>query len=373
MSSDDSVMALSNRHLLLDSTIFDLQIDGGISRYWFELATNVMRRHDEWKLTLLTNPHARNKFGKRLIEETSGRPNVRVHSHATGQIGRIFGPWLPARYKASLWHSSYYRTPIHPKLSSVCTVYDFIYEHWASPTEARLHSWIKRKAILGASQIICISKATRRELHALYPNIPDNKCHVVHLGPSQSFHSAKNHDPSNGQPPAAPYVLFVGSRNGYKNFAVAVRAARTIAGLELVVVGGGKLSQRELVFLREQLPDRHRVFETPTDETLCDLYQGATALTYLSRLEGFGFPPLEAMASGCPVIAMNASSIPEVVEDAGMLLSSEDPMVVADAIRAVIVRERRMDMIARGLKRAAMFSWDRTVDETVGIYERAIS
>ena len=361
------------RHLILDSTIFDLQIDGGISRYWFELAENLARRYVEWNLTLLVNPRTRNHFGHKLVEATRDRPNVCVHNYVTGQVGRLFGPWLPVNCREYLWHSSYYRVPIRPKLSSVCTVYDFIYERWASPTQARVHAWIKRKAIMDASQIICISEATKRELHALYPEIPDVKCHVVHLGPSLSFRAAKSDMPGNDRRPAAPpYVLFVGSRHGYKNFAVAARAAAAVAGLELVVVGGGKLSRNELGLLQESLPNRHRVSETPTDETLCDLYQGATALTYLSRLEGFGFPPLEAMASGCPVIAMNASSIPEVVGDAGMLLSSEDPMVVADAIRAVMVRERRMDIVARGLKRAAMFSWDRTVDETVAIYERAI-
>jgi mannosyltransferase len=361
------------RHLILDSAIFDLQIDGGISRYWFELISNLARRHDEWNLTLFADPHTRNKFGRRLIEETSEKPNVRVHAYAPRQIGRIFGPWLSNDYKGFLWQSSYYRVPIHPRISSVCTVYDFIYERYASPVQARLHAWIKRRAILAASQIICISDATKRELRGLYPEVSDKKCHVIHLGPSAAFHAAKSAVGQTGRRPNAPYVLFVGGRGGYKNFTVVVRATEAVAGQELVIVGGGKLSRSESELLRERLPNRHRIFEIPTDEMLCDLYQGATGLVYLSRFEGFGLPPLEAMASGCPVIAMDTSSIPEVVGDAGILLSSEDPAAVAEAIRAVTVHERRMRIIAKGLKRAAMFSWDRAVDETVGIYERAIS
>src|SRR5882672_12645737 len=141
------------RHLILDSTIFDLQVDGGISRYWFELVANLARRHDEWNLVLFADPHTRNKLGQKLIEESKDKRNVRVHSYVARQIGRLFGPWLSDDYKGFLWHSSYYRVPTHPKVSSVCTVYDFIYERYASPTQARLHAWIKRKAILRASQI----------------------------------------------------------------------------------------------------------------------------------------------------------------------------------------------------------------------------
>jgi mannosyltransferase len=360
------------RRLTLDSTIFDLQIDGGISRYWFELIANLARRYDEWNLTLLMDPHTRNKFGRRLLEVTKDKQNVRVHGYTHSQFGRLFGPWLPGEFREALWHSSYYRVPTRPKVSSVCTVYDFIYERFASLTQARLHAWIKRKAILRASQIICISEATKRDLYEHYPNISDKNCHVVHLGPSPAFHAPTDGPPRIGQEPAAPYVLFVGGRAGYKNFPLAVRAIEAVAGLALFVVGGGKLSKTELDLLRERLPNRHRIFEMPTDEVLCELYQGATALAYLSRLEGFGFPPLEAMASGCPVIAMDASSIPEVVGDAALLLSSEDPVAVADAIRALAVHERRMNVIDRGLKRAALFSWDRAVDETVAIYELAI-
>jgi mannosyltransferase len=361
------------RNLILDSTIFDLQIDGGISRYWFELIANMARRHDEWNLTLFADPHTRNKFGQKLIEVTKDKRNVGVHSYAASQIGRLVGPWLSKDYRDFLWHSSYYRVPTRPRVSSVCTVYDFIYERTASRTHARLHAWIKRKAILGATQIICISGATKRDLCARYPEIPDNRCHVIHLGPSAAFHAAKGGIARTDRQAPVPYVLFVGARAGYKNFSLAVRATEAVLGHELVVVGGGKLSKSELDLLRERLPNRYRIFDTPTDEILCDLYRGATALAYLSRFEGFGFPPLEAMASGCPVIGMNASSIPEVVGDAGILLSSEDPMAVADAIRAVAVQDRRVGLIDKGLKRAAMFSWDRTADETVGIYERAIA
>jgi len=365
-------MSSSNKHLLLDSTIFDLQPDGGISRYWFELASNLARRHQDWNITLLADRLTPNKFGRKLLHVTQGAPNVRVHHYTPRQIGRLYGPRLTDEYKHYVWHSSYYRVPTRPNLTAVCTVYDFIYERYASGLQARLHTWKKRKAIFGAAEIVCISEATKRELCALYPDIPAGKCHVTLLGPSASFFPAA----ARGQavaPQTSPYVLFVGSRGAYKNFRLAVLALEAVPDHELYIVGGGRLSKAETDMLSSRLPNRYRVFEVPSDEVLRDLYQGAVALAYLSRCEGFGFPPLEAMACGCPVIAMNASSIPEVVGDAAILLSGEDALAVSAAIRAVAEPERRRALIDKGIERAALFSWDKTVDETVAVYERALS
>jgi mannosyltransferase len=360
------------RRLFLDSTIFDLQPDGGISRYWYELVSNIAVRHPDWNLTLFADPHTKNKFGRRLIEITNGRNNVRIHEYVPSQAGRYFGPRLRDDYQGFVWHSSYYRVPRRLRIPEVCTVQDFIYERYFSGTMAWLHMHKKRRAILGARQIICPSEATKRELLSLYPHIDESRCHVIYHGLSKPFGltAAEQRESQTAQP--QPYALFVGSRAEYKNFRLAVLSVELIPDLQLFVIGGKKISGDEIALLNSHLPGRFKIFEAPADETLRDLYRSAAALAYPSRCEGFGFPPLEAMACGCPVVAMGASSIPEVVGDAGMLLSSENPMTVAEALRAVRVPEHRRALVARGLQRAGRFSWDRTADETVAAYERAI-
>lgn len=363
--------ANSQKNLLLDSTIFDLQPDGGISRYWYELVSNLALRHGEWAITLFTDPNTTNKFGRKLIAVTSNKDHVRIQEYAPRQLGRFFGPRLTDRYARSLWHSSYYRVPLHSHIASVCTVHDFIYETYFTGTSAWLLGLKKRRAILRASEIICVSENTKRDLLERYPKIDSARCHVIYHGRSHSFAPRKDCPP--GAISGAPYVLFVGSRVGYKNFGLVVRAVETVTGHELVIAGGGKLSPPEISMLHQRLPGRYRIFETPSDESLCELYQGATALAYLSQYEGFGFPPLEAMACGCPVIAMHTSSIPEVVDDAGILLSSERLDDVRDAIKIAGIHERRMAMIEKGLKRAGLFSWDRAVDRTIEVYERALT
>lgn len=321
----------------------------------------------------MIDPLTTSKLGRKLLDVTKDAPNVRVHAYAHGQIGRLFGPRLSDEYRNYLWHSSYYRMPARPAMTAVCTVYDFIYEQYTPGLQARLHAWKKRKSIFGSAEIMCISGATKRELHGLYPEIPDARCHVTLLGASAAFFPAATRREPATAPQQPPYVLFVGSRAVYKNFRLAVLALEAVPGHELFIVGGGKLTKAELALLSERLPNRYRIFEVPPDEVLRDLYRGAVALAYLSRCEGFGFPPLEAMACGCPVIAMNASSIPEVVGDAGILLSGEDALAVSDAIGAAAVHERRMTLIDRGIKRAALFTWDKTIDQTVAVYERAVS
>jgi mannosyltransferase len=368
--NDNEPGAALERRLLLDSTIFDLQPDGGISRYWYELVSNLAARYADWDITLYADPNTRNQVGRKLIDATKDRPKVRLHSYSPTQLGRFFGPRLRGDHPRSVWHSSYYRVPTGRAIASVCTVHDFTYERYFSGAFAWMHNLKKRRAILQAKQLICVSEATRRDLLGRFPQIDVSRCHVIHHGLSGPFTSklAPRLRPSVGP----PYVLFVGSRVSYKNFPLVVRAIEVIPDHELVIVGGGKLSQDELTMLRQHLPERHRILEAPNDETLRRLYEEATALAYPSRWEGFGLPLLEAMACGCPVIAMNMSSIPEVVGDAGLLLSTEDVGEMAEAIRATTQSECRAGMIERGLKRAAQFSWDRTVDKTVAVYEKAL-
>ena len=104
------------------------------------------------------------------------------------------------------------------------------------------------------------------------------------------------------------------------------------------------------------------------DEDLSAWYSGAACLAWPSLYEGFGFPPLEAMACGCPVVVSTAGSLPEIAGPAALLVEPRDERALADAIRTLIL-DRPSDLIERGLAHAARFSWDRTARETLCVYE----
>lgn len=110
-----------------------------------------------------------------------------------------------------------------------------------------------------------------------------------------------------------------------------------------------------------------------SDGDLPALYNAADLFVYPSLYEGFGLPPLEAMACGCPVITSNTSSLHEVVGDAGIMVDPYDVDRLADAMHKVLSNDGlREDMIKKGLERAEMFSWEKTARETLKVYEEVI-
>jgi mannosyltransferase len=165
------------------------------------------------------------------------------------------------------------------------------------------------------------------------------------------------------------YVVFVGSRVSYKNFPLLVKALRHLPDLRLFVVGGGQFSRSELTLLERLLSGRYFHQGNITIDRLKHIYSHAVCLVYPTAYEGFGIPVLEAMATGCPVIAMKSSSIPEVAGDAAVLLEGPDERDLADAILQVSRSDMRQDLIAKGIERARLFSWDATFEKTRTVYE----
>jgi glycosyltransferase involved in cell wall biosynthesis len=180
-------------------------------------------------------------------------------------------------------------------------------------------------------------------------------------------------------PDDQPYLLYVGQRNGYKNFSRTVQAyaasARLRNDFDLIAFGGPPFTPAE-VSLMEGLGLREgSVRHTRGSDTeLAEAYRHARALLFTSSYEGFGIPPLEAMACGCPVVCSGKGSVAEVVASAGEYCDPEQ----ADSMREATVRVcydsiRRDELIRVGLERAKMFSWGRCADETLAVYERLLA
>lgn len=267
---------------------------------------------------------------------------------------------VPVNHDFKVFHSSYYRLPKNSHCKVVTTVHDFTYEKFVRGPAKWIHCWQKYRAIKHSDIVICVSHNTARDLMHYCP-IEPSKIRVIHNGVSESYHMLPNAQRKTNE------VLFVGARGGYKNFELAVDALAKRPELSLSIVGGGPLSQAEQQRLDASIPGRYTWLGRLSDEELNLAYNRAYALLYPSSYEGFGIPIIEAMRAGCPVIAVNVSSIPEVAGSAAILTDVVDAELFANALLSI--PQKREALIEAGLEQAKKFSWDKCFEETLQVYK----
>lgn len=238
----------------------------------------------------------------------------------------------------------------------------------------RTSKW-KRKTLNRVEHIICISKSTKDDLVELF-GLDTKKISVVHLGVDTTFFSHPNIPAI--EETSRPFLLYVGKRNKYKNFRSLLKALASSKQLkkdfDLVAFGGGSFDFSETKLISSLGFTENRIRQiSGSDEKLIDLYQRASALVFPSLYEGFGLPPLEAMACSCPVISSNTSSMPEVIANAGEYF---DPSSIDDIKRAigdVVYSPTRIDNLKElGSERAQHFRWDKCAKETLDVYEKIL-
>ncbi|EHR6735586.1 glycosyltransferase family 4 protein [Vibrio parahaemolyticus] len=266
----------------------------------------------------------------------------------------------PTKDKSGVFHSSYYRLPEASGFKIVTTVHDFTYEKFIKGPAKWLHCWQKYRAIKRSDAVICVSENTANDLLKYCP-IDSKKIKVIYNGVSESYHPLSDFDESSKE------IIFVGARSGYKNFDVAVDVLRKLPDFSLSIVGGGKLSYEEIKKLESNIPGRYKWLGRLSDEELNVAYNRAHALLYPSSYEGFGIPVVEAMRAGCPVVAVNVSSIPEVAGSAAILTDYADANLFAEAILKVC--DMRDQLRKAGFEQANKFSWEKCFLETLQVYE----
>lgn len=356
-------------HVVYDGYIFRFQRAGGINRYFQEV---VRRLPQDWAATFIglnrESNFSLNHPGLILRYNTSVRPR-----RWSQRLQALW--WKGALIKsAALFHPTYYflngglrwrdvKKPV------VLTVHDFI--HAAHPTlldndKETLEA--QRAAIERADHIICVSEATRAELLQRFPHL-SKPVSVIHHGATFGRLS-HNVQPDHDTP---PMFLFVGARHGYKNFSFLLRAfaraTQTLPKLLLHVVGAPLTLEEQGDIERLGLAGNIQSSVFPSEDELQRLYGRSTALLYPSLHEGFGMPPLEAMACGTIPVTGNGTSLPEVMGDCGIMLDPAD----ADAWTECILSlgrglPERESMRQKGFARAARFTWENSASQHVAVY-----
>jgi glycosyltransferase involved in cell wall biosynthesis len=363
--------------IAFDHQIFGWQEYGGISRYAYELASELSKLHEQ--NVAIFSPLYVNRYLAH-VPENLRLQGVKVPAFKySGRIYRAINSLLvgPAiqRFQPDIIHETYFaKSGVSSRAAKVVlTVYDMIHERFpeyfsfASPTRRE-----KALAVTRADHIICISEHTRRDLIEIL-DVPPDKTSVVHLG--FSLTTAPQAEIKNGTV-FRPFILYVGSRAGHKNFSELLRAYADSLFLknefDMVCFGGGGFTVKENELINKLRISAAKIHQVSgNDELLGYYYRSARAFVYPSLYEGFGIPPLEAMSFGCPIACSNTSSIPEVVGGAAELFDPTDHESMKIAIESVVGNEElRKDLIDRGRIRVQSFSWERCARETLDVYRR---
>lgn len=355
---------------------------GGIGTYIREVGSRLSRRPDVRLLPF----HARS-------DRTLDEPWVRtLELHQLSRSARALYPaWdlagrpsLPADLGgADVLHAPLPAAipPPGPGQKLVVTIHDLAFRHYPRLFPTRwlaLYRLGARRAARRAHAIMVPSESTKRDLVRLEKADPE-RVHVVPLAASLPARQTDFDERLHRLKVSRPYVLFVGTLEPRKNLVRLIRAYRqavTHGRFEHSLVLAGPLGWHPEPLLREiRSPGAGRVILTgkATATELDGLYRAADLFVYPSLYEGFGLPVLEAMARGVPSIVSTASSLPEVAGEAAFGVDPTSVPGLASAIERLLTDTGEAERLAKaGLARAEEFSWDRTADETLDVYRRAL-
>jgi glycosyltransferase involved in cell wall biosynthesis len=301
--------------------------------------------------------------------------------YSIGEQFRI--PLALTRARVDLFHAPHYVVPRLVPCPYVVTIHDCIHLRFPQYLPNRLAPIYARTmmhvAARGARRVLTVSQASKQDI-IHYLKLPAEQVEVIYNAPDERITA-----PPSAEEIArardrflltAPFILYTGNIKPHKNIdrlieAFAELRRRGLGDHKLLIIGDeiSKYPNLRRLVHRFQLHQHVRFLGFVPDATLAALYRLAAVFVFPSLYEGFGLPPLEAMAAGAPVVTSNVSSLPEVVGDAALLIDPTDPGAIATAIERILSDAAlRADLVQRGLARARTFSWERSAARVHEVY-----
>jgi glycosyltransferase involved in cell wall biosynthesis len=358
--------------------------DYGIGTYVRNLLRHLARIDTTTEYVLLCHPPDCDMAGNlgpnfRAVVESSPAYSVRE---------QVRIPLDLRREGIDLFHAPHYVLPPLTPCKSIVTIHDCIHLRFPQYLPNRLGYAYARASMWAAThrsnRVLTVSDASKRDILRHF-HIPSAKIDVIYNAIDERF----------GELPDAeeiervreryqlndPFVLYAGNIKPHKNLERLIESFHMLRRhgpehVKLLIIGDeiSKYATLRRAVHKYKLHKHVRFLGFVPDRTLAALYRLAAVFVFPSLYEGFGLPPLEAMASGTPVITSNVSSLPEVVGDAALLIDPYEPGTIADAMRRVLTEPGlRESMREKGLARARAFSWERSVRRVREIYEEVLT
>lgn len=357
--------------VLFDHQIFSLQVYGGISRYFANIIKTLQKKEEVKAIQgFLYSKNYYQKAERTGIKElifkylTRNKPDIY-------QKNTKYCKYLLKKNDFDIFHATYFDPYClkYLKKPLVITVHDMIYERFPQffpledPTPQQ-----KKELANAADCIIAISETTKKDI-IKYLDIEESKIRVIPHGIDQDIpeYETIDHLPNR-------YILFVGSRGGYKNFIFLAEAFKNIAEtdetLHLVLAGGGALTLEENEFLTSNKIIIKTFHLSATDKQLNTLYKNAICFVFPSLYEGFGIPILEAFKNNCPVLLSNCSCFPEIAGDAALYFEPESMSSLISNISLIMEdKTLRNKLINDGKLKLESYTLEKCMTATINVYK----
>ncbi len=335
----------------------------------------------------------------RILDEVSPRTFLYPEPVATGRFSanfakvwfeqRVFGH-ICRRERIDLAHVPYFAAPYFSPVPTVVTIHDLIpmiLPRYRGSPLVRLYTAMVAASARRAQAVIADSECSKQDIVQRL-KIPAERVHVVLLAAHPRFRPVRDagllQAARNKYALPDEYLLYLGGYDQRKNVSVLIEAMARLAGPSSAgyhLVLAGALPSRDSAFFPDprrlvakfELQDRVHLVGPVAEQDQPAVYSGASVVLFPSIYEGFGLPPLEAMACGIPVISSNASSLPEVAGAAAALVDPNDVDAWAATMHSVLSEpSRREEMSARGLDQASRFSWTLAAQETLRVYRSTV-
>lgn len=369
MTDDRSVVGF-------DATALEMPRPTGVGRYTRELLRALVARNDPWRYTLL----ASRKLPREVLPGTTGQSGARLPNRWLWM--QLVLPSILRRLQPRLCHFTNSLAPIFCPTPYVVTVHDmslFLHANTHGQKRLLLMRSILPRVVAHAAAIVVPSESAKHDLVEVL-GISDARVHVTHEAAAPNYRVITNvamlDDVRRRYALESPFILAVGTLEPRKNLDRLVRAFAILVheGRRETLVLAGEASRTAPVLMRRitqlGLEGRVRILGYVPDDDLPALYNLAKIAAFPSIYEGFGLPILEGMACGVAVLTSRRSSMQELADDAAWLADPMDVDDIANGLRTLLSDEGlRADFCARGLSRAAEYSWSEVARRTVAIYD----